>query len=250
MRDAALSPARHADAQPHPRVAPAELRVGGLSRFSSVDFPGRLSAVVFVQGCPWRCGYCHNPHLQRRAAAAPLSWSGTRDWLRRRRGLLDAVVFSGGEPTVDPLLGTAMAEARAMGFAVGLHTAGTHPRRLHEVVRLVDWIGLDVKAPLRDAALYDRITGRRGSAHRVAESLDIVLRQARDYEVRSTFDSAFLDDAALLDLADDLSARGVRSFALQRARSPDRPDPAAARCGPTPPTLDALRRRFAAFVLR
>ena len=125
---------------------PASLRVGGLTRFTSIDYPGKLSAVVFVQGCPWRCGYCHNPQLQSRDEAAGPSWSEVMAWLPRRVGLIDAVVFSGGEPTLDPALGAAMDEVRALGLAVGLHSAGIYPRRLRELLPRLDWIGLDVKA--------------------------------------------------------------------------------------------------------
>ncbi len=251
MRHAALTPdAATARCGHRAHDAEAGLRVGGLTPFTSIDFPGRLSAVVFVQGCPLRCGYCHNPHLQRRAGDAAPSWPQTRDWLRRRAGLLDAVVFSGGEPTVDPMLGAAMAEARAMGFGVGLHTAGTHPRRLREVVHLADWVGLDVKAPLRDAELYDRITGRRGSARRASASLDIVLRWAKDYELRTTVDWSWLDDAALRRLGDDLAERGARNFALQMARRQGHPAPLADPRDPAPSTVDALRRQFAGFTLR
>ncbi|MBI3069525.1 MAG: 4Fe-4S cluster-binding domain-containing protein, partial [Betaproteobacteria bacterium] len=74
------------------------LRVGGLVPLTTTDYPGRLAAVVFCQGCPWRCGYCHNPHLLPARRTAPIAWHAVRDFLERRRGLLDAVVFSGGEP--------------------------------------------------------------------------------------------------------------------------------------------------------
>ncbi len=73
--------------------------IGGLIPFSSVDYPGKLACVVFLAGCPWRCSYCHNPHLlsRKRHAGAP-GWADTLLWLRTRLHLLDAVVFSGGEP--------------------------------------------------------------------------------------------------------------------------------------------------------
>ena len=152
-----------------------DLRVGGLTPFTSIDYPGKLSAVVFVQGCPWRCGYCHNPHLQSRAEAAGPTWAEVTAWLRRRVGLIDAVVFSGGEPTLDPALGAAMDEARTLGLAVGLHSGGIYPRRLREVLPRADWLGLDVKAPLDDEALHERITGAAGSAAAVRDSVRAVL---------------------------------------------------------------------------
>jgi pyruvate formate lyase activating enzyme len=144
-------------------VNPDALTVAGVQAFSSVDFPGRLAAVVFLQGCPWRCGYCHNPELQPRGQGTGPRWPVLRDWLARRLGRLDGVVFSGGEPTLDPALPAALDELRAMGYALGLHTAGLAPRRLSALLPRLDWVGLDVKAALGDAELHDGITGRRGS---------------------------------------------------------------------------------------
>lgn len=236
-----------------PVPAPARrrllLRVGGLTPFTSIDYPGKLSAVVFVQGCPWRCGYCHNPHLQPRGDAAGPAWTEVRDWLRRRAGLLDAVVFSGGEPTVDAALADAMADSRALGLAVGLHSAGTHPRRLREVLPLADWVGLDVKAPLDDPAAYERTTGIAGAAQAVRRSLRALLEAGVAHELRTTAHPALLDDDALLRLADGLAAEGTAHYALQVARPAGRLGPVGDDY-PAPATLARLRQTFAQFTLR
>ncbi len=103
--------------------------------------------MVYCQGCPWRCSYCHNPHLLPGRAAAGIAWSEVLEFLERRRGLLDAVVFSGGEPTAQPGLARAMHAAKTLGYRIGLHSAGMFPRRFAEVLPLVDWVGYDAKAP-------------------------------------------------------------------------------------------------------
>jgi pyruvate formate lyase activating enzyme len=148
------------------------LRVGGLTRCSASDFPGKLAAVVFCQGCAWRCGYCHNPELQPARGGQTIPWDDVLAFLERRRGLLDAVVFSGGEPTQQASLGEAMAQVKAMGFLVGLHTAGIVPRRLADVLPLVDWVAMDVKARLED---HERVTGVPGSSRRAKHSRDLIL---------------------------------------------------------------------------
>ncbi len=232
-----------------PRRVRAGLRLGGLVPFTSIDYPGKLSAVVFVQGCPWRCGYCHNPHLQPRGAAPGPAWAEVMARLRRRAGLLDAVVFSGGEPTIDPALGEAMDEVRALGLSVGLHSAGTHPRRLREVLPRVDWIGLDVKAPLDDDALHDRTTGVRGSARAARESVHAVLASGTAHEFRTTAHPDLLDDDALLRLADGLARQGATHHALQVAR-PAGTLGAVPADYPAPATLERLRRMFEHFTLR
>lgn len=225
------------------------MRIGGVTPFTSIDYPGKLAAVVFVQGCPWRCGYCHNPHLQARGEAAGPAWADTLAWLRTRAGLLDAVVFSGGEPTIEPALGEAMDEVRALGLAVGLHSGGIYPRRLREVLPRADWIGLDVKAPLADDALHDRVTGVAGSAAVARESLQIVLGSGVDSELRTTAHAALLDDAALLRLAEGIAAQGATHYALQVAR-PAGGLPAAAADYPAPSTLARLGALFERFTLR
>jgi pyruvate formate lyase activating enzyme len=149
------------------------LRVGGLTRLSATDYPGKLAAVVFCQGCAWRCGYCHNPELQPRRGSEEIAWSCVLAFLERRRGLLDAVVFSGGEPTQQRGLAPAMRAVKALGYLVGLHTAGIMPRRLAEVLPLVDWVAMDVKAKFDE---HERVTGVRGSARRAKESRDLILR--------------------------------------------------------------------------
>lgn len=227
-----------------------ELRVGGLTPFTTIDFPGKLGAVVFVQGCPWRCGYCHNPHLQPRAAAPALTWPAVLDWLARRVGLLDGVVFSGGEPTADPELGSALRDVRRLGFAVGLHSAGTHPRRLQALLPSIDWVGLDVKAPLDTAAAYARITGVPGSAGAVSGCVQAVLASGVAYEVRTTIHPSWLDDLALLRLGRDLAGRGVSSYALQLARSEEGAALPVADAYPAPATLAELASLFDRFELR
>lgn len=114
------------------------LKVGGITPFTATDYPGKLAAVMFVQGCPWRCGYCHNPHLQPRLVHSPMPWPPVLELLRRRIGLIDTVVFSGGEPTIDPALAHAIGAVRALGFEVGLHTADAYPKRLLETLPLLD----------------------------------------------------------------------------------------------------------------
>ncbi len=95
------------------------------------------------------------------------TWQPVRDFLMRRRGLLDAVVFSGGEPTSQKALFDAAREVSALGFEVGLHTAGPYPDRLHRLLPLLDWVGMDIKAP---GARYDMITLTPGSADRAWQS--------------------------------------------------------------------------------
>jgi pyruvate formate lyase activating enzyme len=192
------------------------LRVGGLTRLSTTDYPGQLAAVVFCQGCPWRCGYCHNPHLLPARSAAEVAWDDVLAFLRRREGLLDAVVFSGGEPLAQRALADAVRAVKQMDFKVGLHTGGAYPARIAELLPLVDWVGFDVKAPF-DA--YPLITGALGSGLEAQASARLVIASGVAHEFRTTVHPRQLSPVAVRRLADDLAHCGVRHYALQEFRA-------------------------------
>lgn len=186
-------------------------RLGGCVPLTTIDYPGELAAVVFCQGCPWRCRYCHNQGLLDPKAETHLDWSEIRGFLQRRRGLLDGVVFSGGEPTLQSGLAEAMSEVRALGFKVGLHTAGTYPRRLAALLDRVDWVALDIKSLPGD---YPAITGVAGSGQSAWSSLEILLSAGLDYEVRTTVLPDWTPDQ-LTRLVAMLADAGVRHYAVQ-----------------------------------
>lgn len=195
------------------------LVVAGLVPFSTVDWPDRLVATVFLQGCPWSCSYCHNPDLIAPRTPGRVAWREVAALLDRRRGLLDGVVLTGGEPTRQPLLATAVRRVADAGLGVGLHTAGAYPRRLAALLPHLDWVGLDVKALPGD---YPALVGTAGAGERAWRSLETVLAAAAsprgpDYEVRTTVAPG--ETSGTLALARELRRRGVRSYALQQARA-------------------------------
>jgi len=196
-------------------TAPA-LRVGGLVPFTTIDYPGHLAAVIFCQGCPWRCGYCHNTHLLARHSDREISWAAVMDLLRRRRGLLDAVVFSGGEPTLQAALPAAIGAVKDMGYKVGLHTAGIYPRRFAQVLPLLDWVGFDVKAPVAD---YETITRAAHSAKRAHASLELLLESGVAHVIRTTVDRRVLTQDKLDALGAELARLGVTRHVLQACRA-------------------------------
>ena len=201
MRNACTSPKKE-----------SELQVSGLVPFTTVDFPGRLAAVVFCQGCAWRCGYCHNAHLQE-FSPGRIPWRSVVEFLRNRRNLLEAVVFSGGEPLAQRVLPQAMGEARALGYRVGLHTSGSSVRRLKEVLPLVDWIGLDFKAP---SARYREMT-RSSGAGETLRSLRAIIEAGVPYEVRTTLDER-LSEKDLTALRAELGPAAAARWVLQECR--------------------------------
>lgn len=206
-------------AVPLSSASPLEARsltIATFAPFTATDWPGRLTATVHLQGCPWQCTYCHDPALQDTRTPGAVDWPDVVARLRSRRGLVDGVVFSGGEPTRQPGLGDAMAQVRAMGFLVGLHTAGAYPRFLADVLPLVDWVGFDFKAA---PAAYERITGQGVSAVRALSSLELMMRSGVEYEVRITVDPTMHSRQDVLDAAREVIRRGAHAPVLQQARA-------------------------------
>lgn len=190
--------------------------MGGLTPLTTIDFPGKLAAVVFCQGCPWRCGYCHNTALLDAGAPTAHTWADVERLLHARRGLLDGVVFSGGEPTLQAALPDALARVRAMGFATGLHTAGMYPERLQAALPLLDWVGLDIKALPTG---YDALTGVPGGGAKAWESLRLALAAGVALECRTTWHAGLFGPDELQALGHALARAGVRQWVLQECRS-------------------------------
>ncbi|RUP85799.1 anaerobic ribonucleoside-triphosphate reductase activating protein [Dermabacter sp. HSID17554] len=214
--------------------AAKDLRIAGLVPLSTVDWPGTLAATLFLQGCPWRCSYCHNRAILDPRTPGTVSWSEVRDLLARRRGLLDGVVFSGGEATMQHALIPALEEVRDLGFRAGLHTGGAFPTRIEALVNaaggpLVDWVGFDLKAPpeVFEATVGMPVTGR-GPARSWENSRRSFLALARagvDVELRTTLTPLLAPYAPrIVEVASDLwreagVPRHARSLVFQQVRS-------------------------------
>lgn len=238
--------ALHTDTAGNPGAPPLGLRIGGFTPLTTIDFPGHLAAVVFLQGCPWRCPYCHNPRLLSAGGQTTMSWENISHFLEQRRGLLDGVIFSGGEPTLQARVVTAIREVKTMGFRVGLHTGGAYPERLKRLLPHLDWVGFDAKAYGDES--YRRVTTAAGSWANVTQSLRLLLDSGVDYEVRTTVYPG-LDEDGLLSLARFLAGCGVRYYVVQECRSTvamGRP----LRAPLSPEARDCLRSLFSRFLVR
>lgn len=145
-----------------------------------------------------------------------MPWGDVITFLKARTGLLDGVVFSGGEPTIQSALPAAMREARELGFAIGLHTGGPVPGRLAEVLPLVDWVGFDVKAPFAD---YERITGVPESGAAALASLRALVASGVEFETRTTVHPDLLTSGDLERMSVELSAEGVTRWVVQSYRT-------------------------------
>ena len=190
----------------------SNLIVGGITPLTTIDYPGELAAVIFLQGCPWRCGYCQNNDLIPRDNMNTIAWQEVITLLEKRSGLLDAVVFSGGEPTLHAGLGAAMQQVKSMGYKIGLHTAGIYPDRLAKLLKWVDWVGLDMKSARAD---YPQITGVKGSGERAWTSAQLILESGIAHEFRTTVHPDMLNKDQLTTLVNELVELGAENYVIQ-----------------------------------
>jgi len=226
------------------------IKVGGFTPLTTIDYPDHLSCVIFCQGCAWRCQYCHNPELIPATKASSVAWLDIISFLRRRQGLLDAVVFSGGEATLQPYLAHAMQQVAELGFKVGLHTAGIKPSALASVLPYCDWVGFDVKATKENTLA---ITAVEASGDANWQSLQWLLESGRPYECRTTVHWDLISPAELEELALRLQQQGVKNYAVQLVRHantllyplPKVPPPADLN-----PLWQRLEQRFEQFTVR
>lgn len=192
--------------------------LAGVIPFSATDWPGHLTVTAFTQGCPLACRYCHNPSLRPIVPGQP--FDAVFEVLEQRRGLIDGLVISGGEPTIHPGLGLAIARVHEMGFPVGLHTSGYRPAAVEALLQAKettpDWVGLDIKGFPADC---ERLFGMSARAARGAwECLDLLTSCNVEVQVRTTVWPAFSEHLTQLQEA---VAEAGHKLVVQHARGVD-----------------------------
>lgn len=159
--------------------------IGGLQKSSLIDYPEKISAIVFTQGCNFRCPYCHNPELIEFSSDSSMEESEILKFLSSRVGKLDGVVITGGEPTLHKDLPEFIKEIKALGFAVKLDTNGTNPEMLEQLINngLVDYVAMDIKAPMEK---YGEVVCSKVDTQKIKKSIEILKVSTIDYEFRTT----------------------------------------------------------------
>ena len=199
------------------------MNIGGLQKVSLIDFPGKISAIIFTQGCNFRCPYCHNPQLVDPKLYRPCLFSkDILDFLAHRRGKLDAVTITGGEPTLQEDLIPLIQKIRKMGFAVKLDSNGSRPAVLDRLLKekLLDFIALDIKAPLDK---YSQVVKVQMDTGAIAQSVRLVIQSKIPQEFRTTVVKSMLTQKDILAIAKEIA--GAKRYALQRFQPAQTLDP-------------------------
>lgn len=223
------------------------MRIAALVPTSLVDYPGFIAAVLFTQGCNLRCGYCHNPALLDGERPGSVSAADVLSHLRRRKGVLDGLVMSGGEPTLQFGLTEFLGKVKENGFLVKLDTNGTVPLVLEQLIRgkLLDFVAMDIKAP---PERYREICGPAADLAAVRESVRLLRRAGIQTEFRTTLAPGLGMD----DLREIMAWIGPSPrFVLQRYRAAtDRQNGASCENGNRREIAMAFQKRFSICQLR
>ncbi len=189
--------------------------IAGLQKNSLIDYPGKVSAVVFITGCNFSCPYCHNPELARGRYPQRIALDELLDFLSPRKRLLDGVVITGGEPTTWPHLASLCREIKNLNLSIKLDTNGSRPETLSQIITdgLLDYVAMDIKTSLDN---YAPPLCRRTAGSMVKESIGILMDGEVDHEFRTTCVPPFVDEAILKRIAHQI--RGARRYILQRFR--------------------------------
>ncbi|GBC63681.1 anaerobic ribonucleoside-triphosphate reductase activating protein [Desulfonema ishimotonii] len=193
---------------------------GGLQKNSFIDYPGKISCVLFTSGCNFDCPYCHNPDLVRGCRDCPrfLGEKTVYDFLEQRRGCLDGVVISGGEPTLhDDLIGLCE-RVKKMGYPVKLDTNGSRPEVVRELIdrELVDYLAMDIKT---DPMKYSPLIRKKGDPASIFSSIRLIMNSGIPYEFKTTCVRPLVDEQIIENICHLI--QGARLYALQQFHEAD-----------------------------
>ena len=190
------------------------MKIGGLLKFSLIDYPGKISAVIFTQGCNFFCPYCHNPELVvPERFCKPIPEETVLDFLAKRVGQIEGVVITGGEPTVQKDLIAFLQKVKAMGYPIKLDTNGSNPDVLEKIFEfhLVDYIAMDVKASLEK---YVKLTSLKGCPELISRSISTILGSQVAHEFRTTLARPIVPEEDLPKIVS--LVHGAHKYRLQR----------------------------------
>ena len=187
------------------------MRIGGIQKTSLLDFPNMISAIVFTKGCNFACDYCHNPELFN--SGVEHSTSEFFEFLNTRKGKLDGVVITGGEPCLQPDLMDFIKQIKQMGFLVKLDTNGSFPDVIQKLLNenLLDYIAMDIKAPIEK---YSAVSNSTISTDKIITSVNLIMNSGIDYEFRTTVVKSQLTFEDFEKIGDLI--KGAKKYYLQK----------------------------------
>ena len=188
------------------------MQIGGFQKTSLLDYPDTISAIIWTVGCNFNCPFCYNPQLVKKTKKS-ISEEEIMSFLKKRKGLLEGISISGGEPLIQKDIADFITKVKKFGYRVKIDTNGTFPDRLKELIekKLVDYIAMDVKAPKKK---YNQLIGVKTDINNIEKSIDIIKKTAPDYEFKTTFVPELLTKEDIVKIAQWLN--GSKKYYLQQ----------------------------------
>ena len=199
--------------QAHLKRETNKVNIEGINKLTLLDYPGVVACTVFTGGCDFRCPFCHNSQLVLRPLDSRIPEEEILAFLRKRRGLLEGVAITGGEPLIQKDIAAFLSKVKDMGYRIKLDTNGNHPEELRTLIKsnLVDCVAMDVKnSPERYAATVGL---SNFDISPVIASRDIIKESGKDYEFRTTAVKEFHDDRSFMGIADFI--RPAKKYFIQ-----------------------------------
>ena len=187
------------------------MNIGGIQKTSLLDYPENISAIVFTKCCNLRCGYFHNPELVDTQGNQELKASDFLGFLKTRKGKLDAVVITGGEPCLQKDLKEFIIKIKDLGFLVKLDTNGSFPEVLENILPYIDYIAMDIKGPLEK---YREISDSQIDTEKILKSIKLIMNSGIDHEFRTTVVKSQLAPQDFIKIAQML--KGAKRYYLQK----------------------------------
>lgn len=192
------------------------MQIAGLQKLTLIDYPDKIACTIFLFGCNFRCGFCHNPELV--LSDKPKKEYKEKkilDFLRQRKKYLDAICITGGEPLINFDLPELLKKIKGLGFLVKLDTNGSNPKRLKELIskKLVDYIAMDIKA---DKDNYNVLAEVKIDINQIEESIKLIINSGLDYEFRTTVIKGYHDAEKLRKIGEWISSFGkAKKYVIQ-----------------------------------
>jgi len=191
------------------------MKIGGFQKASLLDYPGEISVIIWTVGCNFNCPFCYNIDLVKENADI-ISEDEILSFLKKRKGLVDGLVISGGEPLMHKDLDVFIKKVKKIGYKIKIDTNGCYPGTLEKFLDegLVDYVAMDVKAPKKK---YDGLSGVKTSISKVNKSIKIIQEKASNYEFKTTFVPDLLTKEDIVEIAKWL--KGSRLYYLQQFKN-------------------------------
>jgi len=191
------------------------MKIGGIQKTSLLDYPDTISAIIWTVGCNFRCPFCYNKDLVLEKVEE-IPEKEVLSFLKKRKGLLEGLVISGGEPLIQKDIVDFIEKVKKMRYLVKIDTNGMYPEKLKELIntKLIDYVSMDVKAPKNK---YDLLSGVKTDIKKIEKSIDIIRNSDISYEFKTTFVPELLEKKDIIEIAKWLD--GSKRYFLQQFKN-------------------------------